>query len=65
MQVIVGSLCMIKEKTDEHSNKILTCPSRHEIQKIALWGTAHLLSESTLNVTGKYHPKEAAKNMNT
>ena len=44
LPVIVGALGMIKKRTSKHINKIFGCPSLYEIQKLALCGTAHLLS---------------------
>ena len=43
MPVIVAALFMIKKGTDKQINKISDSPSRYEIQKIALYGTAHRL----------------------
>ena len=41
--VIVGALGMIKKGTEKHLAKIPGSPPSHEIQKIVLTGTAHLL----------------------
>ena len=54
-------LDMIKKGTDKYIDKIPGSSSRHEIQKIALCGTAHLLKDTIINVTGKYFLKDAGK----
>ena len=55
--VIVGALGMIKKGTDKHIiTKIHGSLSQYEIQK-----NFHFIRESIINVTEKYHPKEAEK----
>ena len=56
--VIEGTLSTIKNGIDKYINKISGSPSLYNILKIAIQGT---VSESTINVTEKYHPKEAVK----
>ena len=64
--MIVGAQGIIKKRTDKHINKIPDSPSPYEMPKIALCGTAHLLRRIVaINVTEKYQPKEAAKNLDT
>ena len=58
--VIVGALGMIKKGTDKHINKIPVSFSLNGNFKIALCGTGSFI----INMTEKYHPKEAAKNKN-
>ena len=61
MPGLVEALAMIKKVIDKSINLI---PGLYRIQKNALYGIAHLLMGSIINVTEKYHPKEVAKNLN-
>ena len=57
MPVIVGALSMLKKGTDTHINKIPVSPTQYGIQKNCTLRNCL----STINVSEKYHPKEAAK----
>ena len=57
--VKMGSLVIIKKTTEKYINKIFSSSSLQEIERNALCRTVHLLLESAINVTEKYHPKEA------
>ena len=63
MTVIVGVLRMIKKETDKHINKITSSPSLYQIQKNCTLRNGSSPLESVINVTEKYHTKEAAKNI--
>ena len=58
MLVIVGTLDMIKKKTDKHINKIPGSSSLYEIQQIPLCRTAQ---ESTVSVIRKISPERGSK----
>ena len=60
--IIDGSQSKIKKGTDKHIDQMPGSPSQYEIQKIALWGTAHLLWRVLLIWLKKKQPKEKAKN---
>ena len=63
MPVMVGALGMIKKETDKHIKKIPGCASFCVYKKSTLQNCSSSL-ESTINVTEKYYPKEAAKSIN-
>ena len=44
--VVIGALGMIKKGTEKHIEKLPGKPSLHELQKITLMGTAHILRKA-------------------